>query len=85
MSAGAAHTMADSARYVPAEWEPQEAIWLQRPERWEKSHETAFARMASVIAHYETLHILYASPKIMADARAAITREGGNPDHPGIV
>ena len=62
MSAGAAHTMADSARYVPAEWEPQEAIWLQRPGRWEKSHETAFARMASVIAHYETLHILYASP-----------------------
>ena len=63
MSVGAAHAMADSVRRVPAEWEPQEAIWLQWPSRWEKSHETAFARMSSVIAHYEPLHILYASPK----------------------
>ena len=77
--------MADSVRRVPAEWEPQEAIWLQWPGRWERSHETAFARMSNVIAHYETLHILYASPKIMADARAAISREGGDPDHPNIV
>ena len=73
--------MADSVRHMPAEW----AIWLQRPGRWEKSHETAFACIASVIAHYEALHIRYASPKIMAAARAAIRREGGNPDHPGIV
>ena len=85
MSAGAAHATADSVRRVPAEWEPQEAIWLQWPGRWEKSHETAFARMSSVIARYETLHILYASPKIRADARTAIRREGGDPDHPRIV
>jgi len=85
MIAGVAHAMADSVRRVPAEWEPQEAIWLQWPGHWEKAHETAFARMSSVIAHYETLHILYASPQIMADARAAIRREGGDPDHPNIV
>ena len=47
MSAGAAYAMADSVRRVPAEWEPQEAIRLQWPGRWEKSHETAFARMSS--------------------------------------
>ena len=72
MSVGGACAMANSVRRVPAEWEPQEAIWLQWPGRREKSHETAFARMASVIVRYETLHILHASPKIMSDARRAI-------------
>lgn len=75
----------DSARRVPAEWEPQEAIWLQWPGRWEKGHETAFARISNVIVHYETLHILHASSTIKDEARAAISREGGNPDHPRIV
>ena len=85
MSAGGARATTDPVRRVPAEWEPQEAIWLQWPGRRERAHETAFARMANVIARYETLHILHASPKIMADARRAIAREGGDPDHPGIV
>ncbi len=85
MSTGGAQATTDSGRRVPAEWEPQEAIWLQWPGRWEKSHEAAFARISSVIARYETLHILHASPKIEADARAAITLEGGDPDHPNIV
>ena len=39
----------------------------------------------NVIVRYETLHILHASAKIKADARAAIGRDGGNPDHPAIV
>ena len=85
MSAVGARASADPVRRVPAEWEPQEAIWLQWPGRWEQSHETAFARMTNVIVRYETLHILHASARIMADARAAIAREGGDPDHPNIV
>ena len=28
-------------RRVPAEWEPQEAIWLQWPGEWEKTYEEA--------------------------------------------
>lgn len=59
MSMGAAGTTADSTRRVPAEWEPQEAIWLQWLSRWEKIGETAFARKSNVIVRYETLHILY--------------------------
>ena len=85
MGAISDHAMADPVRRVPAEWEPQEAIWLQWPRHWERSHETAFARISNVIARYETLHILHASAKIRADARAAIGREGGDPDHPNIV
>ena len=75
----------DVTRRVPAEWEPQEAIWLQWPGRWEKAHEGAFAKMSVVIAEYEKLHILYNSDRVKADARMAISSIGGNPDHQNIV
>lgn len=69
---------------VPAEWEPQEAIWLQWPGRWEKSYESSFARLSNVIVQYETLHILYDSPSVLAEARSSIKGENGDPDHPNI-
>lgn len=80
-----AATAAADARRVPAEWEPQEAIWLQWPGPYEKAHETAFAKMAATIAGYQTLHVLHASPAIAASARAAIEGVGGDPAHPAIV
>jgi len=69
---------------VPAEWEPQEAIWLQWPGNWEKSFETSFARLSNVIVQYETLHILYDSPLVLSEAQSSIKREGGDPAHPNI-
>ena len=69
---------------VPAEWEPQEAIWLQWPGSWEKSFETSFARLSNVIVQYETLHILYDSPSVLSEAKSSIKREDGDPDHPNI-
>lgn len=75
----------DSTRRVPAEWEPQEAVWMQWPGPYEKSYEKAFARIASVISGYETLHILHSGPSILESAKRVITREGGNPDHPNIA
>ncbi len=74
-----------ASRRVPAEWEPQEAIWLQWPGRWEKAYEPVFAQISAVIARYETLHILHGSNRIKADARAAIAKAGGDPDHENIV
>ena len=84
MSMGAAGTTADSTRRVPAEWEPQEAIWLQWLSRWEKVGETAFARKSNVIVRYETLHILYVlyvSPRVWTRARKAIMH-GSRPTIP---
>lgn len=75
---------AQSTKRVPAEWEPQEAIWLQWPGRWEKAHETSFAKMSVIIARYEKLHILHHSDKIREEARAAIEKVGANPDHQNI-
>lgn len=73
------------ARRVPAEWEAQEAIWLQWPGRYEKEHEDSFAEMSMVIARYQKLYILHDSNGIRDDARKAISKAGGNPDHNNIV
>lgn len=70
---------------VPAEWEPQEAIWLQWPGRWEKVYEPSFAKMANVIVEYEKLHILTDNNTIRNQARNAIINEGGDPDHYNIT
>ena len=38
---------------VPAEWEPQEAIWMQWPGYWEKDYEVTFAKIADIISNYQ--------------------------------
>ena len=68
-------------RRVPAEWEPQEAIWLQWPGEWEKTYERAFAAFSCIIIQYEKLHVLYQSPRVLHQARAALLSAGCNPDH----
>ncbi|MEM7564862.1 MAG: agmatine deiminase family protein, partial [Pseudomonadota bacterium] len=73
------------SKRVPAEWEPQEAIWLQWPGRWEKTYEPAFAKFSRIIADYQKLHILFHSKKVEQQARDAITAAGGNADHENII
>ena len=34
-----------TTKRVPAEWEPQEAIWMQWPGYWEKDYEMTFAKI----------------------------------------
>ena len=68
-------------RRVPAEWEPQEAIWLQWPGEWEKTYEEAFAAFSCIIIQYEKLHVLYQSPEVLVDAKAALITAGCSPDH----
>lgn len=72
-------------RRVPAEWEHQEAMWLQWPGPYEKVFESAFAKMTGVIAQYQTLHVLCDSKRIEKQARAAIEQAGFDPDHKNIV
>ena len=71
---------AETVRRVPAEWEPQAGVWLQWPGPWERSYETAFARISSVIVGYQPLHILYGSLAIQSAAKNAIRQVGANPD-----
>ena len=85
MTSFSTESHAGATKRVPAEWEPQEALWLQWPGRYEKSFENAFAKMATVIVEYQTLHILHNSNAICEQARAAISKAGGDPDHKSIV
>tara|TARA_B100000676_G_scaffold312808_1_gene389061 strand:- start:1558 stop:2622 length:1065 start_codon:yes stop_codon:yes gene_type:complete len=86
MSPALASASTDAATIrVPAEWEPQEATWLQWPGRYEKQHEGAFAEISVIIARYQKLNILFASGSIQSDARRAIGRAGGDPDDPNII
>ena len=73
-----------SIRRVPAEFEPQQAIWLQWPGPFEKTYEPAYAEISKVIAQYQELRILYDTNTIRNQARVAISGAGGDPDHSNI-
>ena len=79
------HMDAATLRRVPAEWEPQEAIWLQWPGPWEKTYEEAFAAFSCIILQYERLHVLYQSPQVLSDAKTSPLKAGCNPDHDLII
>ena len=70
---------------VPAEWEPQDAIWLQWPGPYEKIFEDSFAELTAVITQYEKLHILCDSERIKQQAQEAISNSGLDPNHTNIV
>ena len=70
---------------VPAEWERQEAIWLQWPYGFEKELVPVFGRLAEIIPRYQKLHIIYNEEETRNDAKAAIRYAGGDPEHSRIV
>ena len=79
-----ANELNHKTKRVPAEFEPQEAIWMQWPGYWEKDYEIAFAKIADIISRYEKLHILYNSDQIYADAQKAINDRKVDPQNKNI-
>ena len=79
-----ANEVNNSTKRVPAEWENQEAIWMQWPGYWEKEYEPTFAKISTIISRYEKLHILYNSEKIYEEARKAINNIGANSQNTNI-
>jgi agmatine deiminase len=73
-----------TSKRVPAEWETQEAIWIQWPGYWEKEYEPIFAKISVIISRYEKLHILYNSKKIYEEARKAINNIGTDSQNTNI-
>ena len=71
-------------RRVPAEWEPQAALWLQWPGPFEQAYVPAYAEITNVVVQYQPVHILYDRNNIRNQARNAISNAGGDPDHPNI-
>jgi len=74
-----------SNKRVPAEWEPQAAIWLQWPGRYERVFEPAFAAMAEVITRYQLLHILCDNQRICERAKTAVASARLSPENTNLV
>ena len=84
MSVNQANEFNHNTKRVPAEWEPQEATWMQWPGYWEKDNEIAFAKIADIITRYQKLHILFHSDQIYVDARKALNDIGVDPQGKNI-
>ena len=84
MSVNQANEFNHKTKRVPAEWEPQEATWMQWPGYWEKDNEIAFAKMADIISRYQKLHILFHSDQIYVDAHKALNDIGVDPQGKNI-
>ena len=79
-----ANELNHKTKRVPAEFEPQEAIWMQWPGYWEKDYEITFVKIADIISRYEKLHILYQTDQIYADAQKAMNDMGVDPQNKNI-
>ena len=85
MNVSANQAIAVNSKRVPAEWEPQESVWLQWPSEFERVFQPAFAQMSAIISRYQKLNIVYHSRADLAQATKAIAAAGGDPDHANIV
>lgn len=71
--------VAGQSRRMPAEWEPQAAVWLQWPQAWEgEGVEAAFASIVGAIAAHEDVHVLVHDAPTRRSAEAALA--GVQPD-----
>jgi len=63
-------------RRVPAEWEEQEATWIQWPTKYETSLRAPMARVIKVVQEYEAVHILTSTEKEKAAAQTFLAKQG---------
>lgn len=68
---------------VPAEWEPQAAVWLQWPQRWESDYEPSFSRIVATILRYEDVHLLVNDSRTRDAAELSLKADGGLGD--GVI
>ncbi|WP_421984346.1 agmatine deiminase family protein [Roseibium sp.] len=61
---------------VPAEWEPQAAIWMQWPGRYEKEMRPAFADIIQAVQKHESVHLLANSEKEQQAAASFLVNRG---------
>jgi agmatine deiminase len=61
---------------VPAEWEAQEAIWLQWPRSYERTYETGLAKVVATVLAYEDVHIVVHDQSTRISAEWALWEHG---------
>ena len=72
--------MPGTTRRMPAEWEPQAAVWLQWPQAWEGAAvEDSFVDIVLAIAEFEDVHLLATDGSTESSGRARLG------DLPGVT
>ena len=61
---------------VPAEWEPQAAVWMQYPDKWEADMRPVFAEIVSVVQQYQPVHMLTRNEREKHQAQRLLTQLG---------
>ncbi|MCV0424725.1 MAG: agmatine deiminase family protein, partial [Roseibium sp.] len=70
-------SMSEAAGYrVPAEWEPQAAVWMQWPGKYESAMRPAFADIIRSVQPHENLHLLTSTEKEQKAAQAFLAKRG---------
>ncbi len=64
-------------RRVPAEWEPQAAIWIQWTRRYEQAYEADMSQIVATVLDYEDVHVLVHDAATRAAAEASLATDGG--------
>jgi agmatine deiminase len=65
--------LVEGARRMPAEWEEQEAVWLQWPQSWEGARvEAAFTNIVAGVAEFEDVVVVVDSASLEQSAREAL-------------
>ncbi|MCP4804430.1 MAG: agmatine deiminase family protein [Proteobacteria bacterium] len=65
--------LVEGRRRMPAEWEEQEAVWLQWPQSWEGARiEPTFTNIVTSIAEFEDVVVVVNSAGLEQDAREAL-------------
>jgi len=67
-------------RRIPAEWETQDAIWLQWPLQFEHWMRSEMAETISTIQEYESVHLIVQNQNHLTQAQNQIQNQGGDPD-----
>lgn len=72
---GEAVAQSDQIR-VPAEWEPQEAVWMQWPSRLEAELRPTFADIIREVSHFEPLHLVVPNARARNQAERFLSAAG---------
>ncbi|WP_415715812.1 agmatine deiminase family protein [Roseibium sp.] len=73
-------TMAEAADFrVSAEWEPQAAVWMQWPGRYEAQLRPAFAEIIRSVQNHEPVHLLANSRKQQEAAETFLAKHAVSP------
>lgn len=69
-----------ATRRVPAEWEPQAALWMQWPGEWERHFEPTFVEVIGIARAHQPVHLIAATNAMRDRAANMLARAGVSSD-----